>query len=294
MKARVALLGGWSLAVSVLLVLSETAGAGKIIWRSLSRPHVTSEGNALTGAMVFELGVFADGFVPTVTNIDSWDSQWRSAASTTFNVSESRFSATHTVTSNEAPFMSGVRGYIWGREGDEWILMTGSDWHWPDDDPLVFSATWSTLTADVVIVGATSTDRSESHVQTFRISDRISPDEWRERYFSDADFGGWLADPDGDGLTNQLEYGLGLHPRSDQAEDRFPLEIERGQETMVLRLPRSPNRGVLLDLEYSHDLISWSNELPEGWTLLEDHALGMGVQMGDGQREVFVRIRARW
>jgi hypothetical protein len=46
----------------------DLAWGGKIIWRSLAKPHVTSDGHPLDAEMVFELSVFKDGFVPSATN----------------------------------------------------------------------------------------------------------------------------------------------------------------------------------------------------------------------------------
>ena len=107
------------------LILLGSASGGKIIWRSLARPHVTSEGMPLTSEMVFQLGVFSEEFVPTRFNVAQWASHWYVAAETTFDEAEERFSDTFAVVGHAAPFWPGTQGYVRGKQGQEWLLITG-------------------------------------------------------------------------------------------------------------------------------------------------------------------------
>ena len=128
------------------------------------------------GSFFFELGVFADGFVPTAENTDEWLTHWVMAADssgdplpgarteyTTLTVFEQEydgFTSSIDLEHNEGPFIAGTQGFLWGfdeREAPgtaEWILVTNStDWKLPSA-VAPSSQTWSlgaALVAEAVV-----------------------------------------------------------------------------------------------------------------------------------------------
>ena len=279
----------WWLQLGFALVLLVSASGGKIIWRSLARPHVTSDGLPLTGEMVFQLGVFSDEFVPTRSNVAQWASHWQVGAETAFDEEEGRFSETFAVTSNVAPFRLGTQGYVWGRQGAEWLLITGEDWRWPSDDPLAFSVTWSTLSADTVLAGELSSDMGEVHLRTERLDVGIAPQTWSEQQFGSGAPEDWLADPDEDGLSNQLEYALGTDPNSFDGEQPITCSDDG-----FVTVARAPNRAVTLVVEFSLDLESWTAVVPASWSLDSESPTRTTYVLGTGSEQVFMRMRAYW
>ncbi|MCH2065069.1 MAG: hypothetical protein MK194_15245, partial [Roseibacillus sp.] len=105
-------------------------------------------------------------------------------------------------------------------------------------------------------------------------------DAWLAQYFSAIELGnpalqsslwGWGADPDGDGLTNLMEYALGGDPRvgSTLFADGSLLGagLEVIDEVAVVRHPERSDReerGLDYVVEFSRDLENWSTEPPAG------------------------------
>jgi Tol biopolymer transport system component len=84
---------------------------------------------------------------------------------------------------------------------------------------------------------------------------------------------GWEADPDGDGLANLMEYGLGGDPQvsSTQFADGSLMgaELEIVDGLAIVRYPERSDaykRGLNYELEFSNDLENWSAIPPRGFT----------------------------
>ncbi len=81
---------------------------------------------------------------------------------------------------------------------------------------------------------------------------------WRAAAFGDAPdtVAGELADPDGDGLANLLEFALGTDPL---AADPAPLALAGTDDPMALTFSRrAAADGVTLEVAWSDDLVVWS------------------------------------
>ena len=76
--------------------------------------------------------------------------------------------------------------------------------------------------------------------------------------FADPEIGGIDADPDGDGLTNGLEFALALDPRSPQAEASPDLVEIDGEFYLTLTFEHD-RRATFLSSEVSDDLSWWSS-----------------------------------
>lgn len=193
------------------------------------RTNLDSEGNALNDDWVFALGAFEEGFVPTPANREIWASKWTTARATAYEGDLGFFSGEFQFFTNEAPFLTTNTGYLWGYNcSGEWILMTGSNWNWPNTgDPLAIPSNWNINNATEVIVGAVNTDdvhiRTESGGEGFDVPPFTYAD-WRASYFDpeehpDLSISGFNADPDGDGHPNLVEYAQGTNPRKSTKVD---------------------------------------------------------------------------
>ena len=101
-----------------LLLFALPASAAKVVWQSIpNNIHVTSGGEAFDTSVTFEIGTFAPGFVPRLSNRAQWASQWTVLDRTTYNPTTKFFASTVQFDSNEVPFVAGRRAYIWGSTG---------------------------------------------------------------------------------------------------------------------------------------------------------------------------------
>ena len=259
------------LAILFLLAWTLPIDASQIIWRSSRKVHVTSDGQALNGRYVFELGVFAGAFVPTRDNVSEWATHWRVADRTYFDVTSSAFTSRYVERDNAAPFVKGARGYIWGYgiETHEWILMTSPAWTWPVASSTAFPSEWTTLTATSVIVGELTADPiEEPHLRLSDIGDQPLPvlteAAWREREFTmaqedDASVSDWLADPDGDGLSNLVEYVMGGSPLSYDSYSDVGVSLSNEGSALAVTLKPLTTRLGTATMQLSDDLVHWAD-----------------------------------
>lgn len=148
------LLGVFTLALASLN--AQTLNWGSAVFSDL----VDSQGNTLDSTYVFELGAFANGFVPTESNIDLWYGNWQVFDTASYNGLEQAdddgiygyFTSTVRMNSDgtsDSPSQTpgalsfeGLDAYIWVRnsnlaeEGSEWLLARADTWVFPaaEDD----------------------------------------------------------------------------------------------------------------------------------------------------------------
>ncbi|MBK8038201.1 MAG: tandem-95 repeat protein [Verrucomicrobiaceae bacterium] len=89
------------------------------------------------------------------------------------------------------------------------------------------------------------------------------PDFWRQTHFgstSNSGNGGDLADPDGDGVPNLLEYALGLHPGQNSA-GQMPQAVRSGGDLIYTFTEPAGVTGITYIAEWSETLQtgSWSS-----------------------------------
>ncbi len=147
MKTNLALL-----AVTIFLISAFRTEAQTLEWGSeVFSDLVDSHGNTLDTAFVFELGAFADGFVPDQTNTSSWLKNWRVFDRASYSQDNGYFSSTVQMLDNgrsdstyQTPgtmSFEGLGAYIWVRKGDnpvegsEWLLTRANTWTFPTATP---------------------------------------------------------------------------------------------------------------------------------------------------------------
>ena len=258
--------------------------AAKVVWKSIPfTTNLTSDGEALDDGFTFELGTFAAGFTPRTTNTERWAENWTALDRTKFHEGNQFFASTATFDNNEAPFVLGAKTYIWGFNATspaEWILVSDSDWTWPDA-ALGFPVTWQLAEASEVILGsvdsssnATALIRTASVVNA--VSSSLSPEQWLATQFdtgqmADESVSGLTADPDGDGLDNRLEMALGTDPTELNLVGDLPYSVDfmNDESFFYLRITvtKKPIQGLSYRVETSPDLLTWHSGQPHTHTL---------------------------
>lgn len=228
-----------------------------------------SGGAALDGAIQFELGVFADGFVPSVENRSEWTSHWVPAQRVDYVASTAVFNGTVTVDANDVPFTVGAKAYIWGFTGDledgEWILARQSTWTWPAPDPFVpFQLEWNIGAATEVLAGTVIASGSPFLLQTAAVGDLVPPTtswpQWQEDELAGEPDNGPSDDPDRDGLSNLEEYAAGTPPL--QAAEWVTVRpamvtLAEAGRYPVITVPLRADRELALEIGVSGDLEQW-------------------------------------
>ena len=130
-------------------------------------------------------------------------------------------------------------------------------------------------------------------VQRANVNVNAAFDSWRSTYFtplelSDTNISGDLADPDGDGLSNLLEFGLSLNPRSATGgSGALPASMVQdvgGTNYLTLSFKR---RTPALDLSYSVQTNAGTLAAPD-W-LSNAVQVGSATSNGDGTETVTFR-----
>lgn len=166
-------------------------------------PMMDNFGSALDSTYVFELGTFANGFIPTALNTDLWSANWKlldvaAAPGDWFPATPSfaqsfDFNTNGTVQglSGSATFTAGEQAYLWVHSGVQWALVTdnsagttGDDiWQLPSPSDTSPSSqlTWVLDTANVAIVGGVNGIQSGTAVSfdpgsNFRLQTAVIPE----------------------------------------------------------------------------------------------------------------------
>jgi hypothetical protein len=220
-----------------------------------------SKGRAWDASFTMEAGYFKDGFVPTYDNRGSWGQHWSHLGGAVFDSTEMRFAGV--IDTAAVPVPSGTKIHFWAKNGDdltkgpEWVLLTQSTWTWPGPAPAIAPAlVWTTGESSVsLVVGQKETSGKHLVSRALRPVP-VSEADWLAQHFArrNPPIAG-EEDPDGDGLSNSLEYFLGTDP-SDGTSAGRP-EIIPGGSGMKLHLARNPYAESGYVLEASTDLKTW-------------------------------------
>jgi hypothetical protein len=258
--------------------------------------NVTSTGQPMDAGFQFQLGVFADGFIPTAGNASEWATHWVAADTTGYNPATKAYDDLITVSSNASPFSVGAKAYVWGRSilpgHDEWILFRNNTWTWPAPDPMSpFFTEWNAASANEVVLGSIDSD-GDPHLMKSEAVYTYS--QWRDVQLAGEPLNGTNDDPDGDEVTNALEFVFGTSPTvpglSSLATTSF-IEIS-GQNYLQLAMPRLRNRLAKLTVQVSADLTHWNSD--DAFTaVMEDSAAALVVRdKVAGAARRFMRVTA--
>lgn len=229
----------------------------------------TSVGEPWDENYLMDLGVFDAGFVPTPSNLIVWAQHWHTASRVPYNPKFRAFTGSLLVPANTGAFTVGARAYLWVFNprglGGEWVLVTASSWLWPDgSDTIGLPLNWSVAGATQVVVGRVNPD-SGTHMRSILAGTAQPPllnyATWAAARFtvvspaSQPD-----ADPDGDGISNRMEFALGLEPTVKNPSSVVPLitaGLVNGVDCLQVTVPRQSDRQVNYAVEASEDLFQW-------------------------------------
>jgi hypothetical protein len=284
----------WGL-VSCGFLKSETIN----FYSPFNKTNVTSSGGLMDAGYEFQLGVFADGFIPTRDNFAEWAVKWSSAESAIYDVADKAFDSNYTVISNTAPFTVGADAYVWGRSSgtasDEWILFRKADWSWPVPELMnPFPLDWNVSLADQVVIGAINPGGTPFLMQSDAV---MSYGQWQEIALSGESLDAPGDDPDLDGFSNLLEFVFGTGPLHSDSAPLISISFidVDGQNYLQASIPRLQNRLANLTVEVSSDLISWQCGSGETVTLSsspESLVVRDLTPVGPGQSGRYMRLKA--
>ena len=248
--------------LSVLAIL--TVSAERISWGSLpGQEHVTSQGQPLGAGFQFELGGFAEGFVPTAQNTADWSSHWIPVQRTRFNPETRSFSSLVTVPTQDPPLRAGDPVYVWGFSGSEsageWALFRSGRWIWPKANPAnPVPLRWFSKDATQVVLGSIRTTDGRLRLTTAPVAGSLPPATTWTQWLSESlqQSGRKISSAD------LIDFILGQDPSAAQAAAptrwlQPSLKTRSGQEFLEIRVPRRRDRPVHWRIEVSDDCLSW-------------------------------------
>lgn len=229
--------------------------------------NLTSNDAAMDGTFHFELGTFINGFMPTSANTTQWAANWVAAQRTGYNATNRTFTSRFTIEDNTAPFNVGGAAYVWGfggAAGSEWILFRATSWTWPTADPInPLALSWNAGSATQVVVG--SINVNGALMRSAAVSNSVPPStswpQWRADLLNGVAANGGNDDPDGDGISNALEFICGTNPTMPDrlAATTVSTVNSGGQNYLQIGIPRLADRTATLVVEVSTDLVHWSS-----------------------------------
>jgi hypothetical protein len=273
------------------------------------QPGYDSGGQPLDENTSFELGVFANGFVPSATNTAQWAAHWVPAQRANFSSGKNWFTAICQVTNNAAPFTAGAPAYVWGFNGSEeqgqWILYRSTNWTWPvADDTAPSTRFWSAKDANVIVVGSlpVATGGGVS-VRSSAVANSLPPattwNQWKLARLAGHSLGNPTDDADGDGVANLTEFIRGTSPTSAADRPNGPGEQPQvttadGKSYLELRVSRRRDRPAIFTAEVSSDLNTWMSGTNHT-RVVADTAEALTVRdtvpIGDAGNARFLRVK---
>jgi hypothetical protein len=211
-----------------------------------------------------------------------------------YNAATKRYAGAHSPDDNVSPFTIGKPVHVWGFRGDataaEWILFRAPSWVFPDANPPVPPPAnayewYANAPGLVVVIGSIQSSGSPSLMRSASVTGALPPptswDQWRTEMLAGVPLNGELDDPDGDGVSNLIEFTFGLNPRLPGPPPAMPLTLERvtNQDYLQIRVPRRKDHPVTLSVQVSSNLANWD----EGSAFVEI--------ISDGPSEWVVRDR---
>ena len=298
--------------LSLLAAFALPAEASRINF--YSSPGVSaygSDGQSLNEDTSFELGVFANGFVPSATNTAQWSANWVPAQRTKFTTAHNWFTSVFNVTNNTAPFLVGAPAYVWGFNGSEaqgqWILFRATNWAWPAANgsapqPLL----WSAKDATVVVLGSLAQANGGAvSLRSLAVANSLPPvttwGQFKAEKLQNSAHGNPGDDADGDGISNILEFALGTAPNNAAERPASPGTWNRlargpdGKDYLEVRVPRRRDRAVNFTAQVSSDLNTWASGTNHT-RVVSDTADAMTVRdtvpIGEAGNARFMRVKA--
>ncbi|MFT4637759.1 MAG: hypothetical protein ACI8T1_001069 [Verrucomicrobiales bacterium] len=282
MKTRLILFIALSLAASAVVEAGTTVAYGSTV----GAVNLKSDGSRMDESFSFQLGTFAGGFIPTASNTDLWLENWRALDSAVYNTQPvggifppdlliNAFADSVLLEDNSPPFDIGGKIYIWGYDqravpgAAEWILVTDPDWSWPDGSLVLPAVGYSVGNADIAVIGTINDGGVEmlSASVTVPISSSATYEGWLASYFSEpvlddpsmeGEMWGDLADPDGDGFPNLVEYFVGEDPVV--LSSVLDLQIAEDGSLHASYGKAADAVGVTARIEWSVDLETWRTD----------------------------------
>ncbi len=125
------------------------------------------------------------------------------------------------------------------------------------DDNIIMATTAARAEGTGLSVVVTTPIGSNAANTLFAVSSLTASQQWRLSYFGSSNDGSNDADPDGDGLSNLLEYALGSSPNT--RSSGAVLEADAADDRLVLTFNRIADPDLTYTVQGSNDLGNWSD-----------------------------------